>query len=103
MKGFVRNLECSEIINQILYIEHVLGYKLTNFVFMGMGEPLDNYENVLKAIKIMNNSGGMNVGARRITVSTCGVIPGIKALTRLGLQINLSLSLHAGNEKLRNV
>lgn len=100
--GFTRDLTPSEIITQILYFQHNLKYKITNYVFMGMGEPLDNYENVTKAIMIMNDPKGMNVGARRITVSTCGIIPAIEKLKSLGLQINLSVSLHAANNKLRD-
>ncbi len=100
--GFVRDLAPSEIINQILFLRHNLKRGVTNYVFMGMGEPLDNYKNVSKAILIMNVSEGMCIGARRITVSTCGIIPGIEKLKDLGLQINLSLSLHAPNNKLRD-
>jgi len=69
---------------------------------MGMGEPLDNYENVCKAIMIMNDPEGMAIGARRITISTCGIIPGMKKLEDLSLQVNLSVSLHATNNNLRD-
>ena len=103
LNGFTRNLTTPEIINQILYLCYNLQYKITNYVFMGMGEPLDNYENVAKAIKIMNEPKGMAIGARRITVSTCGIIPGIERLRDAGLQINLSVSLHAVNDKVRNI
>jgi len=102
LKGFARNLTPSEIINQILFLQHNLKHKITNYVLMGMGEPLDNYENVSKAIMIMNDPEGMAIGARRITISTCGIIPGIKKLKDLGLQVNLSLSLHTTNNKLRD-
>ena len=100
--GFKRDLTTSEIIGQILYFRNELKQKITNYVFMGMGEPLDNYENVAKAIMIMNEPKGLAIGARRITVSTCGIIPGIKKLESLGLQINLSISLHAACDGLRN-
>ena len=100
--GFARNLTLSEIISQILFLQFNLKHSITNYVFMGIGEPLDNYENVVKAIMIMNASEGMGIGARRITVSTCGIIPGIEKLKDLGLQINLSVSLHATNNKLRD-
>jgi 23S rRNA (adenine2503-C2)-methyltransferase len=100
--GFVRNLTPSEIINQIVFLRHNLKHKITNCVFMGMGEPLDNYVHTSKAIMIMNDPRGMGIGARRITISTCGIIPGIKKLKNLGLQVNLSLSLHATNNKLRD-
>lgn len=100
--GFVRDLTPSEITGQILFLQRNLKYKITNHVFMGMGEPLDNYENVSKSIMIMNTPEGMNIGARRITVSTCGIIPGMEKLKNLGLQVNLSISLHASNDRLRN-
>lgn len=100
--GYIRNLAPSEILNQILYLQQTLKHKITNVVFMGMGEPLDNYENVAKAVTIMNDAKGMNIGARRITVSTSGIIPGIKKLKELGLQVNLAVSLHAVSDKLRN-
>ena len=83
--GYIRNLTPSEILNQVLYLQHSLKHKITNYVFMGMGEPLDNYENVAKAVMILNNAKGMNVGARRITISTSGIIPGIEKLSELGL------------------
>ncbi len=100
--GFVRNLTQSEILNQILFLQHNLKKDITNCVFMGMGEPLDNYENVSKAIIMMNDPKGMNIGARRITISTCGIVPGIEKLKDLGIQVNLSVSLHSANNNLRN-
>ena len=69
---------------------------------MGIGEPLDNYENLIKSISIMNDPSGMKIGARRITISTCGIIPGIERLKSFKPQVNLSISLHAANDKLRN-
>ncbi|MEK6567325.1 MAG: 23S rRNA (adenine(2503)-C(2))-methyltransferase RlmN [Candidatus Omnitrophota bacterium] len=102
ISGFKRNLEVSEIIGQLLEIYYTLkGLAVTNVVFMGTGEPLDNYENVLKAIRIINAPQGLNIGARRITISTCGIIPGIKRLSAEGLQIELSVSLHASDDKTR--
>ncbi|MCQ9206541.1 MAG: 23S rRNA (adenine(2503)-C(2))-methyltransferase RlmN [Omnitrophica bacterium] len=100
--GFDRDLTPSEITGQILYLERELKHKVTNYVFMGMGEPLDNYENVAKAIAIMNDPKGMGIGSRRITISTCGIIPGIEKLKNLGLQVNLSLSLHATGDRKRS-
>lgn len=102
MNGFKRDLSVSEILSQIMSIEHNLKHKITNFVFMGMGEPLDNYDNVSKAIKIMNSKKAMGIAARRITVSTSGIIPGIERFKELGLQVNLSISLHAVNNELRD-
>jgi 23S rRNA (adenine2503-C2)-methyltransferase len=101
--GFNRSLKVSEILEQILYIQYVLKNKITNYVFMGIGEPLDNYDNLVKALQIMNDPKGLNAGARRITVSTCGVIPGIEALKNFDMQINLSISLHATNDKTRSM
>ncbi|MFH1791039.1 MAG: 23S rRNA (adenine(2503)-C(2))-methyltransferase RlmN, partial [Candidatus Omnitrophota bacterium] len=101
-KGFFRNLTVSEIVGQITYFRLERGMNLTNYVFMGMGEPLDNFENLSRAIKIMNDPHGLDIGARRITVSTSGIVPGIERLEGLGLQVNLSISLHAANDELRN-
>lgn len=102
LRGFIKNLTPAEITNQILFLQHNLKHKITNYVLMGMGEPLDNYENTSKAIMIMNDPEGMGIGARRITISTCGIIPGIKKLEDLELQVNLSVSLHATNNNLRD-
>lgn len=102
-KGFTRNLTTSEILDQILFLQRVLSHKITNFVFMGMGEPLDNYKNLSKAILIMNSTEALEIGAKRITVSTCGVVPGIEKLKHLGIQANLSISLHAVDNKLRDI
>jgi len=102
MRGFKRNLTTAEIVEEVLRLRHLSKNALTHLVFMGIGEPLDNYENVLKAIRIINASWGLNIGARKITISTCGIIPGIKKLATEGLQIELSVSLHAADEKTRN-
>ncbi len=101
--GFKRNLNCSDIMNELLYLKNNSpGRLLTHIVFMGTGEPLDNYDNVLKAIRIINFDYGLNIGARRITVSTCGIIPGIKRLSTEALQIELSVSLHSADDKIRS-
>jgi len=101
--GFKRNLTSGEMIEETLYLENKSkNKKLTHLVFMGIGEPLDNYENVLKAIRIINSPEGLNIGARKITISTCGIIPGIKKLAEEGLQIELSISLHAADDKTRS-
>lgn len=100
--GFKRNLTASEMINQILFLQFKLKHKLTNYVFMGMGEPLDNFDNLKTALNIMNSPKGMGIAARRITVSTCGIVPKIEEFKKLGLQANLSLSLHAANDRLRD-
>lgn len=101
-KGFIRNLKPSEITGQITYLNHKLNFHITNVVFMGMGEPLDNYLNTVKAVKIINDEKCLNIAARRITISTCGIIPAIKKLKNLKLQINLSISLHTADDKLRS-
>ncbi len=102
--GWSRNLNCSEIVDQVLFVKDKLpNHDLSNIVFMGVGEPLDNYENVIKAVKIINSSDGINFGARHITISTCGLIPQIKKLSREGLQIELAVSLHGSNNDMRNV
>lgn len=101
--GFKRNLNIGEIMDQVLYLKNQTETKkLTHLVFMGTGEPLDNYDNVLKAIRIINSSEGLNIGARRITISTAGLIPGIEKLSGEGLQIELSISLHAADDKIRS-
>lgn len=101
--GFKRNLTVSEILSQILFMAHNQKHHITNFVFMGMGEPFDNYENVSRAIIMMNSPEAMGIAARRITVSTSGIIPGIEKFKELGLQVNLSISLHAAYNELRDV
>ncbi len=105
--GWSRNLSSGEILTQILHVEEfcqkTFKRPLTNIVFMGVGEPLDNYENLLKAIRVINSAKGLNMGARRITISTCGVVPKIKKLAREGLQIELAVSLHGSSNESRDV
>lgn len=101
-KGFTRNLTVSEILNQVLFVKKKVESNLNNIVFMGIGEPLDNYDNVVKAICILNSKDAFNIGARKITISTCGVIPAIKKLQERNWQIELSVSLHAPENKLRS-
>jgi len=102
--GFVRDLTASEIVNQVMAIEAGLGAgkSVTNVVFMGMGEPFANYENVLKAIKLMNASEGLMVAARKITVSTSGLVPQIRKFTSEGIQIGLAISLNATTDEMRS-
>ncbi|MCM8766082.1 MAG: 23S rRNA (adenine(2503)-C(2))-methyltransferase RlmN [Candidatus Omnitrophica bacterium] len=105
MRGFIRNLETGEIVDQLQSMMEEIksfGQKVTNVVFMGMGEPLDNYENLIKAIKIINHPSGMNMGARKITISTSGLPEKILRLAQEKLQVELSVSLHATNDELRN-
>jgi len=103
LSGFKRNLTIGEILNEVLYLKYnSTAQGLTHIVFMGTGEPLDNYANVLAAVKIINSKDTLNIGARRITISTCGIIPGIKKLAEENLQIELSISLHAAEDKIRS-
>ncbi len=98
----IRNLEAYEIVEQILAIEKDLGIRISSVVIMGIGEPLDNYDNIVRFIKIINDSKGIQIGARHITLSTCGLVPKIYLLSKLPIQINLAISLHAPNDLLRN-
>lgn len=98
---FKRNLLPAEMLGQILFVRHNLQRQVTNYVFMGMGEPLDNLEHLLTTLEIMNCRAGLNIGARRITVSTCGIVPGIKRLAESTVPVNLSVSFHAAQDKLR--
>ena len=98
----IRNLETYEMVEQILLIEDDIKKRISSVVIMGIGEPLDNYDNVIEFIKIINDDKGIAIGARHITLSTCGLIPKIKELQELPLQINLAISLHASNNELRS-
>ncbi|MBD3359923.1 MAG: 23S rRNA (adenine(2503)-C(2))-methyltransferase RlmN [Candidatus Buchananbacteria bacterium] len=103
--GYKRNLEIDEIITQVLFFARLLkkeNKKVTNVVFMGMGEPFLNYDNVIEAIKILNNKDYFNIGARHISISTIGLPEDIYKLSKENLQINLAISLHAPNNKLRD-
>ena len=103
--GFIRNLTAGEIIDQILLMSIFLkerGEKITNIVYMGMGEPLDNLTSVERSIRIFNMETGMGIGQRKITVSTCGHIPGIKKLTDMFSRIGLAISLNAPNNAVRD-
>jgi 23S rRNA (adenine2503-C2)-methyltransferase len=102
--GFKRNLTSAEMIEEVIHlINNVKDKKLTHLVFMGIGEPLDNYDNVLRAIRIINSCEGLHIGARRITISTCGLIPEIERLSKENLQIELSISLHAADDRTRSL
>ncbi len=99
---FSRNLEAGEIVEQLLAIERNANVKISNIVFMGIGEPLDNYENVMESIKILNNPKGLNIGARHISISTSGLVPKIYDLADRQMQCTLSVSLHSSNNKTRS-
>jgi len=98
----VRNLETYEMILPILMIEEELEIKITRVVLMGIGEPFDNYDNVINFINIINEPFGLAIGSRHITVSTCGIVPKIYEFIKDGKQVNLAISLHAPNDELRN-
>ena len=102
LDGFSRNLSASEIVDQIIAVERVTGEKIDNVVFMGMGEPLANLENVLRAIQIMNAEWGLGIGARHITISTSGLAPQIRKLAEERSQIRLAVSLHGATDEVRN-
>lgn len=98
----VRNLETYEMVEQILLIEKDLNIRISHVVLMGIGEPLDNYQNVTCFIDIINTPIGLAIGSRHITVSTCGLVPKIKEFMNFGKQVNLAVSLHAPNDSLRS-
>jgi 23S rRNA (adenine2503-C2)-methyltransferase len=102
LDGFSRNLETSEIVEQLLEVEKATGEKIDNVVFMGMGEPLANFANVVRAIRIINAPWGMEIGARHITVSTSGLAPQIRQLADEPLQSRLAISLHGATDDVRN-
>lgn len=101
-KGVVRNLTAGEIVGEVMAVAGQLGRRPDNVVFMGIGEPFDNYDAVMKSIRILNHPDGLGIGARRITISTCGVVPGIQRLAEEGMQVELSVSLHAPDEEIRS-
>ncbi len=102
LDGFSRNLEASEIVQQLLAVEKASGERIDNVVFMGMGEPLANLANVVRAIRVINAPWGMEIGARHITVSTSGLAPQIKKLADEPLQSRLAISLHGATDEVRN-
>lgn len=103
-EGFERNLNAAEIEGQILAVERFTKEKISNVVYMGIGEPLDNYDNVIKSVKIINDPYGLNIGARHISLSTCGIVPKIYKLAEENIQCTLSISLHAtSDEKRRDI
>lgn len=102
--GFSRNLEVSEILDQVLYFARLLkttDEKITNVVYMGMGEPFNNYDNMMESVKILNDKDCFNLGARHIAISTCGIVPGIQRFAGENIQINLAISLHAPDDETR--
>ncbi len=101
LDGFKRNLTAGEIVAQFLAVEELAGEKINNVVFMGMGEPFANYENLMQAIRILNAPWGIGVGARNMTVSTSGLVPRIKEFADQPLQVRLAISLHGATDAVR--
>lgn len=100
--GKIRNLTPAEILDQVIFTQKDSGEKISNIVMMGIGEPLDNFENVLQFLALVNHPDGMNIGMRHISLSTCGLIKKIDKLATLGLQLTLSVSLHAPDDETRS-
>lgn len=100
-EGFERSLFASEIEGQIQTVQRYTGERISNVVYMGIGEPLDNYDNVVKSIRIINDAQGLNIGARHISLSTCGLVPKIYKLAEESIQCTLSISLHATTDEKR--
>lgn len=101
--GLIRNLTAGEIIDQVLQINRISGFRATNAVAMGQGEPLANYDQCLKALRLLNAPEGLNMGARRLTLSTCGIVPGILALAGEPEQFGLAVSLHSARDRQRDI
>ena len=100
--GKVRNLTASEMLDQVMFTQLDSGEAVSNIVLMGIGEPLDNLDTVLRFLELVNHPDGLNIGMRHISLSTCGLIPGIRRLGELGLQLTLSVSLHAPDSETRS-
>ena len=99
--GRIRNLTSGEMLGEVLEAEKDSGYSISNIVLMGTGEPFDNFDNVIKFLKIINHPSGINIGMRHITISTCGIIPKLYEFADLDLQVTLAISLHAPNNEIR--
>ena len=99
--GLVRNLTAAEMLDQVYSIQKSLGERISNIVIMGSGEPMDNYDNIVKFVRLITSSDGLNISQRNITISTCGIVPKMRKLAEEGLQVTLALSLHAPNDKIR--
>jgi len=102
MRKKIRNLTTGEMVNQIMTVANIIGKRISHVVIMGIGEPFDNYDNVLRFMNIINEPKGLEIGARHISVSTCGLVPKINDFAKENLQSNLAISLHAPNNEIRN-
>ena len=101
LDGLERNLTAGDMLDQIYRIQADTGERVSNIVIMGSGEPMDNYDNVVRFIRLISHDQGLNISQRNITVSTCGIVPGIRRLAKEGLSVTLALSLHAPNDEVR--
>ena len=101
LDGLERNLTASEMLDQVYRIQADTGERVSNIVIMGSGEPMDNYDNVVRFIRLISDEKGLHISQRNITVSTCGIVPGIERFSREGLSVTLALSLHAPNDQVR--
>ena len=100
--GLVRKLKPSELLGQVIAAQNDMGERISNIVMMGIGEPLDNYDNVIKFLSLVGDPAGINIGSRHISLSTCGLVDRIDELAKLDLQITLSISLHAADDETRS-
>lgn len=101
LSGLDRNLSAGEMLSQIYEIQRETGERVSNVIVMGMGEPLDNYDNLIRFVKLLSDQDGIRISQRNITVSTCGLVDGIRKLMKEKLQITLAISLHAPNDDIR--
>ena len=101
LDGLERNLTTAEMLDQIYRIQTLTGERVSNIVIMGSGEPMDNYDNVIRFLRLISHEKGLNISQRNLTVSTCGIVPGILKFAKEGLQVTLALSLHAPNDEVR--
>jgi len=101
--GLVRNLTASEMLDQVLFSQIEAGSRISNIVLMGIGEPLDNYDNVMSFLRLVNAPNGLNIGMRHITLSTCGIIENIDKLAESEIQLSLAISLHAPDDETRSL
>ena len=101
LDGLERNLRASEMLDQVYMIQNLTGERVSNVVVMGSGEPMDNYDNVVRFLRLISSKEGLNISQRNLTVSTCGLVPQIRRFAQEGLQVTLALSLHAPNDQVR--
>lgn len=101
LDGLERNLRASEMLDQVYMIQKLTGERVSNVVVMGSGEPMDNYDNVVRFLRLISSKEGLNISQRNLTVSTCGLVPQIRRFAQEGLQVTLALSLHAPNDQVR--